>query len=217
MLELHFTALTWMRPIEIERERIEELELLVVLEQTLVPDPGRRPRVLGEFGLEPLLTINLAVEHSLRQRAVVRWGLVDQHHPRESVAPVVESPTMHARHQPAERVLSLVELGRTATRPRDVFCRGLDEVIWQAGDLIGHWIAVELGPTSVMVQNHMEHQLVRVRSLKFIVAKGASELMRQRCVLVHHDRQMRLTRRRRLNNHADILADRRRASAARLK
>src|SRR5258707_904927 len=85
-------------------------------------------RMLGEFGLEPLLTINLAVEHSLRQRAVVRWDLVDQHHPRESVAPVVESPTMHARHQPAERVLSLVELGRTATRHRDVFCRRLDEV-----------------------------------------------------------------------------------------
>ena len=64
MLELHFTALAWMRPIEIERERIEELELLVVLEQPLILDPGRRFRVLGEFSLEPLLTIDLAVEHS---------------------------------------------------------------------------------------------------------------------------------------------------------
>jgi len=40
VLELHFTALAWVRPIEIERERIEELELLVVLEQPLVLDPG---------------------------------------------------------------------------------------------------------------------------------------------------------------------------------
>src|SRR5258707_14657784 len=74
MLELHFTTLPWMRPIEIERKRIEELELLVVLEQSLVLDPGRRLRVLGEFSLESLLTIDLATEHSLRQRSVVRRG-----------------------------------------------------------------------------------------------------------------------------------------------
>jgi len=206
VLELHFTALAWVRPIEIERERIEELELLVVLEQPLVRDPGRRLRVLGEFSLEPLLTIDLAVEHSLRQRAVVRRDLVDQHHARESVAPVVEPPTMHARHEPAERVLPLVELGRTAARHRDVFCRRLDEVIWQTGGLIRHRIAVELGPAGVMVQDHVKHQVVRLRSLKSIVTEGAGELMRQRRVLVHHDRQTRLTSRRCLNNHADILA-----------
>src|SRR5215469_2617650 len=146
MLELHFTALARMRPIEIERERIEELELLVVLEQPLILDPGRRLRVLGEFSLEPLLTIDLAVEHSLHQRAVVRRDLVDQHHARESVPPVVEPPTMHARHQPAERVLPLVELGRTAARHRNIFRRRLDEVIWQTGGPIRHRIAVELGP-----------------------------------------------------------------------
>jgi hypothetical protein len=42
--------------------------------------------------------------------------------------------------------------------------------------------------------------------LKSIVTEGAGELMRQRRVLVPHDRQTRLTGRRRLNNHAEILA-----------
>jgi len=113
---------------------------------------------------------------------------------------------MHARHQPAERVLPLVELGRTAARHRDVFRRRLDEVIWQTGGPIRHRIAVELGPAGVMVQDDVEHQVVRLRSLKSIVTEGAGELMRQRSVLVHHDRQTRLTGRRRLNNHADLLA-----------
>src|SRR5262249_59022233 len=138
MLELHFTALAWMRPIEIERERIEELELLVVLEQPVVLDPGRRLGALGEFSLEPLLTIDLAVEHSLHQRAVVRRDLVDQHHARESVAPVVEPPTMHARNQPAERVMPLVELGRSVARHSAVFCRLVDEVIWPTACPIRH-------------------------------------------------------------------------------
>ena len=39
----------------------------------------------------------------------------------------------------------------------------------------------------------MEHQVVWVRSLKSFVTEGAGELMRQRRVLVHHDRQTRLT------------------------
>jgi len=113
---------------------------------------------------------------------------------------------MHARHQPAERVLPLVELGRTAARHRDVFCRRLDEVIRQTGGPIRHRIAVELGPAGVMVQDDVEHQVVRLRYLKSIVTEGAGELMRQSRVLVHHDRQTGLTGRRRLNNHADILA-----------
>jgi hypothetical protein len=57
-----------------------------------------------------------------------------------------------------------------------------------------------------MVQDDVEHQVVWLRSLKSIVTEGAGELMRQRSVLVHHDRQTRLTGRRRLNNHADLLA-----------
>src|SRR5262245_20164145 len=87
---------------------------------------------------------------------------------------------MHARDQPAERVLPLVELGRTVARHRDVFCRRVDEIIWQTGGLIRHRIAVELGPASVMVQDNVEHQVVRLSSLKSIVTEGAGELMRQR-------------------------------------
>jgi hypothetical protein len=103
-------------------------------------------------------------------------------------------------------VLPLVDLRGPAARHRDVFRRRVDEVVRQTGRLVGHWIAVELGPAGVVVQHHMEHQIVRNRTLKPIVAEGAGELMRKRRVLVHHNRQSGLSGRRRLNDHAQALA-----------
>ena len=58
---------------------------------------------------------------------------------------------MHARQQPAIRMPPLVEFGRSPARDRDVFCRSLDEIVGEAGVLVGHGIAVELGPSFVMV------------------------------------------------------------------
>src|SRR5262245_22453250 len=82
VLELRFAALARMDPVEIERKRVEELEVLVVLEQPLLLDPARRLWILAELGLQPLLTIELAIEHSLRNRPVLLRNLVDQHHAR---------------------------------------------------------------------------------------------------------------------------------------
>ena len=77
VLELRLAALARVDPVEIERKRIEELELLVVLEQPLLLDPARCLRILAELGLEPLLSIDLAVEHSLRNRPVLWRNPVD--------------------------------------------------------------------------------------------------------------------------------------------
>src|SRR5208337_2197496 len=82
------------------------------------------------------------------------------------------------------------------------------EVVRQPGRRVGTRVAVELGPAGVMIEHYAEHQVVRLRGLKLIVPKGACELMRQRRVLVHHDRQTRLTGGRRLNDHAHALANR---------
>jgi hypothetical protein len=94
VLEHHFATLAGMRPVEIQRVRIEELELLVVLEQPLLLDKRRGYQVSAKLGLEPFPTIELAIEHSLCQRPVVRRNLVDEHYAREPVAPVVEAPTV---------------------------------------------------------------------------------------------------------------------------
>src|SRR5262245_28272852 len=82
VLELRLAALARMDAVEIERKRVEELELLVVLEQPLLLDPARCLRILAELGLEPLLALELAVEHSLRNRPVLRRDSVDQYHAR---------------------------------------------------------------------------------------------------------------------------------------
>jgi hypothetical protein len=61
-----------------------------------------------------------------------------------------------------------------------------------------------------MMQNHVEHQIVRLSWLKPIVPKVTRELIRKLRVLVHRDRQAGLTSRRRLNDHAQALVDHRR-------
>src|SRR6516225_3981553 len=86
MLEFRLLAFARMRPVEIERKRVEELKLLVALEQTRLLDPGCGCRIAAKLGLQALLALELAVEHSLRQRAIVRRDLVDQHHAGEPIA-----------------------------------------------------------------------------------------------------------------------------------
>jgi hypothetical protein len=93
---------------------------------------------------------------------------------------------------------------------RLVTCGRIDEIVRQAGRLIRSRITVELCPTSVMMQNHVEHQIVRLSWLKPIVPKVTRELMRKLRVRVHRDRQTGLTSRRRLNDHAQALVDHRR-------
>jgi hypothetical protein len=84
----------------------------------------------------------------------------------------------------------------------DVFRRRLHQIERQIGFRIGRRIAVELGPARIVMQRHVEHLVVGIGRLEALVAEGARELMRQRRVLVHHDRQAGLARRRRLDDHA---------------
>src|ERR1700716_2407492 len=118
MLEFLLGALVRMNAVEIERERVEELKLFVILKQVLFLDPRRSLRVFCDLGLELFLPRDLAVEHPNGQRPVLRWNSIDQHQIRESVAPVVEAPAMHARQQPAVRMTPLVEFGRSPARDR---------------------------------------------------------------------------------------------------
>src|SRR4029450_12762103 len=71
-------ALAWMRTIEIERKRVEKLQLLVVLEQVIFLDPFRGLRILRNPSFQPLLPIDLASHHPLGQRAIHRRNSVDQ-------------------------------------------------------------------------------------------------------------------------------------------
>src|SRR5215472_7583357 len=48
MFEFLLSALAWMCAIEIERKRVEKLQLLVVLEQVVVLDPARGLRILHQ-------------------------------------------------------------------------------------------------------------------------------------------------------------------------
>src|SRR5713101_6143139 len=57
VVEFLLAALAWMRAIEIERERIEKLQLPVILEQVLLLDPLGRLRILRDLGFELLLPI----------------------------------------------------------------------------------------------------------------------------------------------------------------
>jgi hypothetical protein len=45
----------------------------------------------------------------------------------------------------------LVEVGRSPARDRDVFRRRLDQIVGQAGILVGDGVAVEFGPSLVVV------------------------------------------------------------------
>src|SRR6516162_1452408 len=110
MFEFLLGALAWMRPIEIERERVEKLQLLVILEQMILLDPARGLRIFNDLSFQLALPIDLASEHPLCQGPIHRRNFVDQDELRESVAPVVEAPTVHARHQPAVGMMPLVEI-----------------------------------------------------------------------------------------------------------
>jgi len=114
-------------------------------------EPRRRLRVFCDLGLEPLLAVDLTVEHPLGQRPVLRRNSIDQHQIRETVAPIVEAPAVHARQQPAIGMPPLVEFRRSSARDRDLFRWRLDQIVGQAAVLIGHGIAVELGPSLVVV------------------------------------------------------------------
>ena len=54
--------------IEIKRQRIEELELFVILKQVFFLDPARRHRVLSEFILEVLLALQFAIKERCKRR-----------------------------------------------------------------------------------------------------------------------------------------------------
>src|SRR3954452_2847060 len=79
VLESLFGTFVRMHTVEIEREGVEELKLLVVLEQVLFLEPCRRLRLSCDLGLEPDLTVDLAFEHPFSQRPVMQRDFVDEH------------------------------------------------------------------------------------------------------------------------------------------
>src|SRR5262249_37723092 len=62
-------------------------------------------------------------------------------------------------------------------------------------------IAVELGPTRVVMGNDVEHQVIGPDRLEAVVAECARELPGESRMLVHHDRQAGRSWRRGLNDH----------------
>jgi hypothetical protein len=98
-------------------------------------------------------------------------------------------------------MLLRIVVWRAAAGDGDVLRRCVDQVVGQARGRIGRRIAVELEPAGVMMQHDVAHQVGRLRRLEPVVAELATELMRQRGVLVHHDGEARLARRRGLDDH----------------
>src|SRR5215831_2806875 len=70
-----------------------------------------------------------------------------------------------------------------------------------AGGLVGDRIAVELGPTRVVMGNDVEHQVIGPDRLEALVAECTRELPGESHMLVHHDRQAGLSWGRGLNDH----------------
>ena len=68
MLESLNLARTLVLAVEVERQCIEELELLVVLHQMAILDPGGRGRILGKLGLQTVLPFQFGVA---RQRVEI--------------------------------------------------------------------------------------------------------------------------------------------------
>src|SRR5262249_61889995 len=86
-------------------------------------------------------------------------------------------------------MMPLVEIGRSPAGDGDVLCRCLDQIVWQAGGLVGDRIAVELGPTRVVMGNDVEHQVIGPDRLEAGVAECACELPGERRMLLDPDRQ----------------------------
>ena len=198
-----------MNSVEVERKRVEELQLLVVLEQLSLLQPLRGLGILDDLRLQPLLPFEFAVEHLVGQRPVLLGDLVQQHQLGESVAAVIEAPAVHARNQPAIGMMALIEIRRQAARDCDVFRRRLGEIVRQAGFLVDRRIAVEFEPALIVIGNHVSHQVERRQCLEAIVAERSRELPAQSGVLVHHDGKARRAVRRCLNDHQTTLCWRR--------
>src|SRR5262245_35888875 len=98
-------------------------------------------------------------------------------------------------------MMPLVEIGRSPAGDDDILCRRLDEIVCQAGGLVGDRIAVELGPTRVVMGNDVEHQVIGPDRLEAVVAECACELPGESRMLVHHDGQAGLSWGRGLNDH----------------
>jgi hypothetical protein len=65
MFECLLSTLARVCAVEIKRECVEKLQLLVILEQVLCLDPFRGLRILGDLSLQPVLPLDLARQHPL--------------------------------------------------------------------------------------------------------------------------------------------------------
>ena len=72
-----------------DRERIDELQLLVILQQSPLVDPPGCLRITRQFPLEPRLPFQVPVDHLVCQRTITLRDLVDQHQIGQAVAAII--------------------------------------------------------------------------------------------------------------------------------
>ena len=86
-----------MNTIEIQRQRVKELKLLIGLHQLVITDFVPRFRYGPQSVFQSLLTRFFKGQHFFGRGKVLFRDLVQQYEIRQSIAPVVEPPGMHAR------------------------------------------------------------------------------------------------------------------------
>src|SRR5262249_14781008 len=96
-----FRSRTRMTKMEIERERVEKLKLLVVLNQMLFFDPSPGGRIALELRLEAFLARTLSVQHFVGRLGKLRKD-GNRHRSarpntefRKTIAGMIESPAVH--------------------------------------------------------------------------------------------------------------------------
>ena len=196
-----------MTQVEVERQGVEELELLVAFDQMGLVDPPRGLGVGCERRLEPILARDFLRQHGvglLRELIGHRnRGRVARPHPELgiAVAGVVQPPAMHARQQAAKCMPLLVEVGRIARGPRRARDRRGAEPARHAGGGVEHRRGIEVVPAAIVVADDVDHLVERIEGIEPVVAEGAREGAADIVVLGHRADEARLARRGALNHH----------------
>ena len=94
--EILLAALAGVNAVEIKRQRIDKLQLLVVLEYLALVQPAGRLRIARKLALQPFLPLDLPIEHPIDHRAVCCGDLIEQYQFGKAVATIVQPPAVHA-------------------------------------------------------------------------------------------------------------------------
>ena len=182
-----------------QRERVEELQLLIGVEDVLVG------RMLGvgrfESGLQSRLPFEFGGEHLVDTRAQLVGDDVQEDLVGQTVSTVVEPKRVHRGDQPTERVVLGVEGWRPSAGADDLGKRCRGEVIRQAGCRVLRRLDVELDPPLVMMLDDELHRLLWREANEHVVAKVSGQRSGERCVLSHGDHEVGVAVGRALDDH----------------